>query len=293
MILTDPILGLVFLVSAAWLAWQLARQKGTAAAISIVSLGILSAAGIVAPWIVRNYAVHGELVPVKSTFGYAFWQGNHPRSYGTDKVPRAYAEGLVATHTGGLTELVERTWQARHETQYIDDLVLSPRDKAELGRLPEPERCKLLLKKAIGYIRDDPARYARLCLRRLRYFLVFDDTNPRTHVLAYRVFHIAFIGLTLWGLWAGRDLLPRLTPALASYAAICLFHTFTIASIRFRIPVEPFQVLVVATGLEVVLNRLTRLSTLRPPTGCAAPNSSLHDENLDRGHKSGPERRAA
>ncbi|MFW6125172.1 MAG: hypothetical protein ACOC46_03400, partial [Pirellulales bacterium] len=42
---------------------------------------------VVIPWLVRNAQVHGEFVFVKSTFGYAFWQGNNPVSWGTDKVP--------------------------------------------------------------------------------------------------------------------------------------------------------------------------------------------------------------
>ena len=44
---------------------------------------------VIAPWTVRNWLVHGEPVFIKSTFGYAFWQGNSPGSWGTDKVPKA------------------------------------------------------------------------------------------------------------------------------------------------------------------------------------------------------------
>ena len=40
----------------------------------------------ISPWLVRNYRVHGEFVAIKSTFGYAFWQGNCALSEGTDKV---------------------------------------------------------------------------------------------------------------------------------------------------------------------------------------------------------------
>ena len=43
----------------------------------------------------------------------------------------------------------------------------------------------------------DPARYGRLCLRRLRYFVFFDETNPKSRVLAYRVPHL---GLTIFAL---------------------------------------------------------------------------------------------
>ncbi len=251
--LTDPILTIVFAVTIAWVAVRVWKVHGFAPALSTAAIGTLAAASVISPWIVRNWVVHGELVPIKSTFGYALWQGNHPRSFGTDKIPRAYAEGLVATYRGDLRGLIERTWQARHETQYIDDLVLSPAEKRELGQLPEVQRCRLLLRQALGYIANDPGRYARLCLRRLRYFFLFDDTNPRTHVLAYRIFHLAFMAATLWGLWCGRSLLKPLAPLLAAYFALALFHSLTIVSIRFRIPVEPFQVIVAAIGAERLL----------------------------------------
>ena len=49
--------------------------------------GLTGLVGI-SPWLVRNYRVHGEFVAIKSTFGYAFWQGNCALSEGTDKVLR-------------------------------------------------------------------------------------------------------------------------------------------------------------------------------------------------------------
>src|SRR5262249_6710353 len=50
---------------------------------------LFTAAVVLAPWTIRNALVHREFVFVKSTFGYAFWQGNCALSEGTDKVVRA------------------------------------------------------------------------------------------------------------------------------------------------------------------------------------------------------------
>ena len=50
------------------------------------------------PWIVRNALVHGEFVAIKSTFGYAFWQGNCKLSEGTDKVVRTSVEQVLDEH---------------------------------------------------------------------------------------------------------------------------------------------------------------------------------------------------
>ena len=64
----------------------------------------------VAPWIVRNARVHGEFVFIKSTFGYAFWQGNCALSEGTDKVVRASVDrAWNAEAASGLRGLTTRS----------------------------------------------------------------------------------------------------------------------------------------------------------------------------------------
>jgi hypothetical protein len=45
-------------------------------------IGLLSML-IVAPWTYRNYKVFGAFVPIRSSFGLAFWLGNNPKSDGT------------------------------------------------------------------------------------------------------------------------------------------------------------------------------------------------------------------
>src|SRR5262249_33417942 len=151
----------------------------------------LVCSAVVIPWTIRNYRVHGELVPVKSTFGYAFWQGNHARSFGTDKIPLAEAAQTFARRGSGLRELERTLWQMRLiDTLYIDDAVLSNERIAELGRLSEPERSRQLLSEVLRYIRQHPWHYVRLCAQRLRYFVLFDETNPKSRVWAYRAGHL-------------------------------------------------------------------------------------------------------
>ena len=55
---------------------------------------------VIAPWLVRNYHVHGEFVFIKSSFGYALWQGNHPVGHGTHKVPKATVAAITADRYG-------------------------------------------------------------------------------------------------------------------------------------------------------------------------------------------------
>ncbi len=88
LVLTDPILALAL----PGVGWAVVRGQGFRRAARPVALIVLTSALGVAPWIARNARVHGELVLIKSTFGYAFWQGNCAMSEGTDKVVRASVE---------------------------------------------------------------------------------------------------------------------------------------------------------------------------------------------------------
>ena len=41
---------------------------------------------IIVPWSVRNRAVHGQWIPIKSTFWVNVWKGNNPNATGTDRL---------------------------------------------------------------------------------------------------------------------------------------------------------------------------------------------------------------
>ena len=71
--------------------------------------------------------MHGELVFIKSSFGYAFWQGNCALSEGTDKVVRPSVESALRDHGESLQDWNAALWKARHEAGYLDDVVLTRR----------------------------------------------------------------------------------------------------------------------------------------------------------------------
>jgi hypothetical protein len=232
LVLTDPILGL----AAPGSLWAMGAARK-------VRLGLcfaLTAALVVAPWIVRNALAHGELVFVKSTFGYAFWQGNCSQSEGTDKVVRASVERTLQAGGPGLKGLNEALWAARHEAGYLDDIALTASDYRMLGSVSEPERSRILFHRALDDLRADPGRYPRLCLRRLRYFVLFDETNPKTRSLVYRAGHLGLTALAALGWILMPSVMRRqLAPTALTVGLITLFHALTIVSARFHIPIEP------------------------------------------------------
>ncbi len=65
--------------------------------------------------------------------------------------------------SAGLKGLNEALWNARHVAGYIDDIALTDADYARLGALNEPERSRILFRRAMDDIRSDPIRYVRLC----------------------------------------------------------------------------------------------------------------------------------
>lgn len=246
--------------------------KGTSARHGLACLArvftmALVAAFVIAPWVARNWHVHGRFVFIKSTFGYAFWQGNNANSWGTDKIPKPSAEVLRTTHDGSLAGMDRAMWEARHETVYIDDVLLRPDGYQELAGLSEPERCGVLGRKALQFIRKNPARYGELCLNRLRYFLLFDETNPKAANRLYRLATVVWLVLAFVGLFVSLRHWRRLWPTYGIFAVITLFHMLVITSVRFRIPIEPISFVWAAGALAPLTVHLTprrRLRVYRP-----------------------------
>ena len=260
LLLVEPILALALPICAAafWLGekqnrWQDRFRWGS---VGRVALMVGVAALIVSPWIVRNWRVHRQFVFVKSTFGYAFWQGNNPISWGTDKIPKPSAEQLRLDHDGTPAGVNRALWEARHETLYIDDVLLKPSGYREFAGLSEPERSRLLARRALRFIRHNPARYGRLCMNRLRYFLLFDETNPKAANRVYRWSTIIWLVLASLGLLVSLGRWREFWPSYAVFFAVTLFHALVITSVRFRIPIEPLSFVWAATAMELLAARL-------------------------------------
>ncbi len=258
LLLIEPILALALPVCAIafWTAEGNWKDRFTRSALGRVALMAAVAAVVIAPWMLRNWIIHRQGVFIKSTFGYALWQGNNPISRGTDKIPKSSAGELLQKHDGTLAGMDRALWEARHETLYIDDVLLKPGGYAEFAGLSEPQRSALLGRRAWRFIHQQPGQYARLCLQRLRYFLLFDETNPKATNRVYRMATVTWLVLAAIGLAISWASWRQLWPTLAIFAMVMLFHTLVIVSVRFRIPVEPMTFIWAAMAVAPSLVRL-------------------------------------
>jgi len=283
LLLAEPILALA--VPVCVLAFWLAEASGSwtarlrPAPLGRVLLMAGVAAAIITPWSVRNYLVHGRFVFIKSTFGYALWQGNNPASWGTDKIPKPSVERLRLDHDGTLTGVNRALWEARHETLYIDDVLLKPTGYRDFVGLSEPDRSRLLGRRAVEFIRRNPGRYGRLCLRRLRYFLLFDETNPKAANRIYRAATVVWLVLGGIGLLVCGRRWRAFWPTFAIFTLVTLFHSLVITSVRFRIPLEPLSFVWAAAAVTPILLHLAprrRIRVYRPGERCRRPSSPKH-----------------
>ena len=215
-----------------WIWWAGGRKR-----VAPVILAGLLVLGMVLPFTVYNYLRFDRFVLLNTNAGFAFFWGNHP-VYGT------HFEEILPPELGTYMDLIPK----------------------ELFRLDEAALDQELLKRGVGFVLDDPARYVLLSLSRIPAFFAFlpsEDSDLISNISRVASFGLAW-PFMLYGLL--RALLPAFRSpgqTLRSPAALlALFglvytgvHILTWALIRYRLPVDAVM-LVFAGGALVELGRL-------------------------------------
>jgi hypothetical protein len=222
-----------------WLLWvRRDTTPGTSTVRRVVNLKTIGGLAVVtlivacliAPWTFRNYRAFGMFVPLNTNAGFAFFWGNHP-SYGTRWVP------LLGS------------------SEYHD---LIP---DELLSLNEAELDRELLRRAVGFIADDPVRFLLLSLdRSWEYFKFWPSAESGMISNIARVGSFAlFLPLMIYGLWLSVRYVrkPLYDGQSASIFLLYMFmvvytgiHLATWTLIRYRLPVD--SLLIVFAGLAAV-----------------------------------------
>jgi 4-amino-4-deoxy-L-arabinose transferase-like glycosyltransferase len=187
---------------------------------------------VLLPWVVRNYVVFDQWVPLKTSFGLNLWLGNNPN-----------ATGILYTLAG---EPMQST--------------LPPEVGSHLATLNEAQRYSTLAETARSWIQDNPQRFLQLTAKRIGYMWWISPTyqittqnitEPQFFYTARAWIQAVVLALGLVGggaaLMRNRHLLVQCVWWLVAFT---LPYAITVAgNTRYRLPAESMLLILVAFGL--------------------------------------------
>lgn len=168
---------------------------------------------VLLPWTVRNYVVHGEVVPVATQMGWVAYSSYAP--------PEGRIFGVYT-----FDETVEAAM-----------------------RLPEAERSRELTDATISLILERPAELPRLLVLKFLYFVSPFDWEILGGDGVFNFLYALTMPLALYGLWVvrarGWELwLLAMPPVFLLVLSLVLY-----GSPRLRLPIEPILTVLAAGGL--------------------------------------------
>jgi hypothetical protein len=171
---------------------------------------LLIIAALIAPWTVRNYLAYQTFLPLNSNVGFALYWAAHPDSYAAPFPP-------------------------------------------EVAGLNEAQKSNALLRYTIRHlILEHPGRYLWLSLSQLKEFFQFWPSRQSglvsnlARVLSFGIclpfmIHGLFLSFRRWRVW---------TLCYLFLIVHSLVHIFSLADIRYRVPMDP--ILILFAGLSIV-----------------------------------------
>ncbi|MCM8828736.1 MAG: glycosyltransferase family 39 protein, partial [Candidatus Omnitrophica bacterium] len=174
---------------------------------------------ILTPWIIRNYIVIGKFVPGTTMGGAVFWEGNNP-----------YSEG------GPCRYFPEGVWQ-----------------------IDEAQRDGVFYRLTFEYIKKDPRRFIHILGKKfLRFWNVVPNAVEYSGNL-YRFISVTSFGLLLPFFALGILVVPYNAGNVFLIGIIILFtlfHMLFLASIRYRVAIEPFVIILACYGFLWLVKQL-------------------------------------
>lgn len=219
-LMTSAILVVALPFLLGWLAWRSYSWKRPALALGIVILCCL-------PWTLRNWLVLGSFVPLRSVMGLSLWIGNNDQA--------------------------ENGWPGRLHP------ITNPEERGKYVQMGEIAYMREKRREALRFMLSHPAEEARLSAGRFVAFWSGGTPAPirdflRTPSLSFR-FIVLFNLLAGAGALAGMVLLWRrhnlyVFPAAVFPVILPIAYYLTLASARYRLPVDPAVLLLAAAALK-------------------------------------------
>ena len=189
--------------------WRQRYRRGLPSVAGVALASVVFFA-VLAPWVVRNYEVFGRFVFLRDDFGPQLRLGNGP-----------YADGMLMAYLQpNLNKLELEKFQRMGELAYAD-------------------YCK---RQAFDWIREHPARFAVISLK--RFFYYWNGVPRATGSLAPVDFRTsAFLATSVLTLWGLARALRQKRPAARLFAGLIAFYPaiyyFVYPHARYRHPIEP------------------------------------------------------
>ncbi|HON05037.1 MAG TPA: glycosyltransferase family 39 protein [bacterium] len=166
---------------------------------------------ILSPWVIRNFVVLGKFIPGTTMGGAVFWEGNNP-----------YSEG------GPCRYFPDGVWQ-----------------------IDESKRDSIFYKITIDYIKQDPVRFIKLLGKKfVRFWNVVLNASDYSSFF-YRLVSVLSFGLLLPFFVIGLFIPPldlKKAFLIGIIVFFTIFHMIFLASVRYRIAIEPFVILFACQG---------------------------------------------
>ncbi|MGD0023113.1 MAG: glycosyltransferase family 39 protein [Xanthobacteraceae bacterium] len=240
-ILARPSIDLLAPILVVYFALVIHRMSGVQTLRQILVYAVVYCA-LMVPWWLHNYEAYGTFVRLNLEGGEHFYSGNNPKN-----------------KTGG----------ANGGTEYTTDAFNAISDPVA--------RDKAFLQAGIDYVRADPAAFLHLALLKFvrfwRLWPHYEDYRKPLYVILYCVTYVPIFLLTLvyLALWGVREFF-RVAPILAFGAYLTLVNVVFAASMRYRLPLEPFMIVFAAVAFVRLIRRWPAAKSLLSRTGLdAAP----------------------
>lgn len=210
-------------VAAGWIVIVRANRRR---AVTEAALVVVAFVLTMTPWWIHNVAVHGRFIAATTEGGYTLWVTNNERADGS-----------------GHCFLPERT--------------------GEFDGLTEAEIDRLFWRKGMDYIRSHPGRFARLAgAKFVRFWRLWPhaDHVGRGTAIVGGVSFIPILLLAVYGLFRARAHWRPVLLFLAIFGYYTALHMVFMAITRYRVPLEPYLIVLASWGVVDLASRLGRRS---------------------------------
>ena len=224
-ILTRPTMDVFAPIVILWNALFIRKKGAFLAFRDLMIYGILYAL-IMSPWWYHNLKKYDHFVRLNQSFGAVFYSGNNP----------------LNTSGGGIEGI-------DYDFKSVDGF----HDK-----ISSAERSQLLRDAAIKYIRQEPKRFFEMALVKFFRFWRLTPYTPKVKqsslALITTVSLIPIIFFAFVTLITRREMFKHFTPILGFVVYLTMIHMITLASIRYRYPLEPLLIVIAAPAITIAWN---------------------------------------